>query len=65
MRTNDGIAQQQWTVLFPWVIQVLGVLVFFLLTHFELPIPYVACMFVIGAIMGYGTFRTESEDQLT
>eukprot|EP00977_Amphora_coffeiformis_P008103 scaffold1815_cov208-Amphora_coffeaeformis.AAC.6 len=32
-----------------------GVVVFFLLTRFEWPVPYAACMFFIGVCIGYGT----------
>lgn len=52
-------------VLFPWVVQLLGVVVYFLLSHYEIPIPYVAAMFSLGAIMGMGAFHTDFTDHLT
>ena len=41
-------------VLFPWVVEIIGVIVFFLLTRFEIAVPYAAIMFLIGVAMGYG-----------
>jgi len=39
-------------IIFPWVTQVVGVCVFFLLTHFEMRLPYAAAMFLFGALLG-------------
>jgi NhaP-type Na+/H+ or K+/H+ antiporter len=59
-------------VLFPWMVQVIGVCCFFLLTRFEIPLPYAAVMFVIGIFMGLGSVasarraeNTESLDKLS
>jgi hypothetical protein len=59
-------------VLFPWVVQCIGVIVFFNLTRFEIPLPYAACMFLIGTFAGLGAVllarkadTTESLDQLS
>jgi hypothetical protein len=59
-------------VLFPWVVQCLGVIVFFLLTRYEIPLPYAACMFLVGTFAGLGAVllarkadTTESLDQLS
>lgn len=60
------------TIVFPWVVQCVGVCVFFLLTRYELPLPYAAVMFLIGTFMGLGAVynarrvdETESLDQLS
>jgi hypothetical protein len=39
-------------VLFPWLVQLIGCCSLFLLTRFNVPIPYAAVMFIWGAIMG-------------
>jgi hypothetical protein len=59
-------------VLFPWVVQCLGVIVFFVLTRFEIPLPYAACMFLVGTFAGLGAVlsarkadTTETLDQLS
>jgi NhaP-type Na+/H+ or K+/H+ antiporter len=59
-------------VLFPWFVEILGVMVFFLLTKFELPVPYAAVMFLLGVFMGWGAVATvrrteegQELDQLT
>ncbi|CAB9510920.1 hydrogen exchanger 7 [Seminavis robusta] len=53
-------SEPQHALVYPWVVQILGVVTFFLLHHYELPIPYAAVMFVIGMIMGISAFRLES-----
>jgi hypothetical protein len=59
-------------VLFPWVVQCIGVICFFVLTRFEIPLPYAACMFLVGTFAGLGAVlsarkadTTESLDQLS
>lgn len=54
-----------YAVIFPWVVEILGVVVFFLLKHYEIPVPYAACMFALGVLMGAGAVLTESADQLS
>jgi len=43
------------SMIFPFFIQIIGVLVFFLLKRFKIPIPYAACIFIIGTFMGMGS----------
>lgn len=40
-----------YAVLFPFFTQIVGVIVFFLLKHYKIPIPVAAVMFILGAIM--------------
>mmetsp|Transcript_12076 Transcript_12076/g.34529 ORF Transcript_12076/g.34529 Transcript_12076/m.34529 type:complete len:815 (+) Transcript_12076:107-2551(+) len=54
-----------YALLFPWVTQALGVIVFFLIHRFEVPIPYVGIMFCLGLAMGVGALRIGADDQLT
>lgn len=53
-------AEPQHALVYPWVVQILGVVTFFVLHHYELPIPYAAIMFVIGMTMGIAAFRLDS-----
>lgn len=39
-------------VLFPWFVQLLGSCVIYLLTNYNIGLPYAAVMFVLGAFMG-------------
>ena len=39
-------------ILFPWFVELMGCVVLFLLVHFNIPVPYAACLFILGAIMG-------------
>ena len=45
------------TILFPWFVELLGCCTMYVLKRFNLPIPYAAVMFVLGAIMGYCATR--------
>ena len=47
-------------ILFPWFVQFIGCCVFFLLARYNLPVPYAACMFVVGALMGILAVRMET-----
>ena len=52
-------------ILFPWFVELIGVCSLFLLKRFRLPIPYVAVMFILGAIMGAGAALSGLPDRLT
>ena len=54
-----------YVVLLPLFIQAAGVCVFFLLTRYIHFLPYTAVMFIIGTLMGLGSFVDNSPDQLT
>jgi NhaP-type Na+/H+ or K+/H+ antiporter len=65
-------ADPAYAVVFPWVVVILGVVLFFLLTRYELPLPYAACMFIAGTCMGLGAVSSVRQaddisnlDQLT
>jgi len=63
---DDGeSATNQYAILFPWFVQGLGVIVLFALTQRESRLPYVACMFALGTIMGGLAQYTDANDQLT
>jgi hypothetical protein len=56
-------APPRFAVLFPWFIQVIGVFTFFIITRYELIIPFQACMFLIGAASGIvSTIRYNAVD---
>ena len=55
----------QHALVYPWVVQILGVITFFVLQHYELPIPFAAVMFMIGMSMGIAAFRLGGEYKLT
>lgn len=48
-------------VVFPWFVECIGVVCFFILKRFEIPLPYAAIMFVCGIIMGFGAVYTVSQ----
>jgi NhaP-type Na+/H+ or K+/H+ antiporter len=39
-------------ILYPWFVQLLGCVTLFLLTRFNIPFPYAAAMFILGAFIG-------------
>jgi len=39
-------------ILFPWLVQLLGCCAVFVLERYNIPVPYAAVMFAIGALMG-------------
>jgi hypothetical protein len=59
-------APPRFAVLFPWFIQVIGVITFFIITRYELIIPFQAIMFMIGAACGIvSTIRYNDIDPTT
>ncbi|KAL7572005.1 hypothetical protein ACA910_001660 [Epithemia clementina (nom. ined.)] len=53
-----------YTLLFPWVTECIGVCLFFLLTRYEIPVPYPALLFLIGTLLGWGAVsRAAKVDQ--
>jgi hypothetical protein len=40
------------TMLFPWFVEFMGCVILFILVQYNIPIPYAACLFIFGAIMG-------------
>ena len=48
--------EPQFALLFPWIIEIVGILVQFLLIQFDSAVPYAAVMFLVGA--GLGSFAT-------
>ncbi|KAL3916191.1 MAG: hypothetical protein SGILL_005292 [Bacillariaceae sp.] len=52
-------------ILYPWLVQLLGIVALFLLTRFNISIPYAAVMFVLGACMGAGSSLLENENALS
>lgn len=57
-------APSAYAVIFPFVVQILGVIIFFLLKHFRIPIPYAACIFLLGTFMGAGAAKLQNPNQL-
>jgi hypothetical protein len=51
-------------VLFPWFVQLLGSCVLFLLTQYNIPFPFAAVMFILGAFMGAGVFYAGNDNAL-
>lgn len=62
---TDEEVEHATAVLFPWFAQILGIIVFFLLTRYFPVLPYTAIMFILGTIMGIGAAHSGGEDQLT
>jgi hypothetical protein len=40
------------TILFPWFVELMGCVILFVLVQYNIPVPYAACLFIFGAIMG-------------
>ncbi len=54
-----------YSILFPWFITIVGVVVYFILTRFIHSIPYTAILFLLGTSMGVGISYLNQHDQLT
>lgn len=52
-------------VLFPWFAEILGVLVFLILSRYMKWLPFTAVMFIMGTCMGVGAERLQKTDLLT
>lgn len=55
------------SIVFPWFAQILGVIVFFILTRNKWIgiLPFTAVMFVLGVALGIGAARLDNSDRLT
>jgi heme O synthase-like polyprenyltransferase len=51
-------------ILFPWFMQALGLVAFFLITRYAKFLPYTAVIFVLGTFIGAGTARLQGHNQL-
>jgi hypothetical protein len=58
---NLTLSDPSSSIVFPWVVECIGVVCFFLLKRFEIPLPYAAVMFVCGIAMGFGAVYTVSK----
>ena len=52
---GHGEAHEVYAVMFPWFVQAIGILVYFLLTRYVHAIPYTAVLFFVGILMGVGS----------
>jgi NhaP-type Na+/H+ and K+/H+ antiporter len=52
-------------VLFPWFIEMIGIIAFFFITRYFSLFPYTAIMFIIGTFMGIAVNRVDRQDQLS
>jgi len=58
--------EPHYAVLFPWFVEALGLIVYYLLTGYAHWLPYTGVMFAIGAFMGLGAKEhTSGHSQLT
>lgn len=54
-----------YAILFPWFVQLIGVVVFYILTRYVHGLPYTAVLFIIGIFMGIGVTQLGLKDQLS
>jgi NhaP-type Na+/H+ or K+/H+ antiporter len=52
--------EPQHALVYPWVVQLVGVMVFFGLHHTECRVPFAAVMFIVGLLMGVAAFRLDA-----
>lgn len=57
--------EEHYAILFPWFVELLGVLVFYISTRYFKIFPYTAIMFMLGTFMGIGVNRLNNTDQLS
>ena len=63
--TEYEYIQPAYGVLFPWFVEALGIVVFFLLSRYAPVLPYTGICFIVGALMGMGYSWSGQTDQLT
>lgn len=54
----------QYAIIFPWFVELLGCCVLFLLTRYQIPIPFAAVMFILGACIGAGSVMIDENNLL-
>jgi NhaP-type Na+/H+ or K+/H+ antiporter len=62
---EEDYTSQVYAVLFPWFVQAMGIVLYYLLTRVMHAVPYTALCFIIGTIMGAGATHAGLDDQLT
>ena len=64
---GDGSHEEHsvYAVVYPWVVQAVGIVVYFILTRYVHVIPYTAVMFILGIFMGMGASQSHSTDILS
>jgi Sodium/hydrogen exchanger family len=62
---EEGYSSEVYAVLFPWVVQALGIVLYYLLSRGLHAIPYTGVLFIVGTCMGAGATHAGLDDQLT
>jgi len=65
-RTSDmELVDPYIAVLFPWFVEMIGIIAFFFVTRYFSLFPFTAIMFIIGTVMGIAVNRVDRQDQLS
>jgi NhaP-type Na+/H+ or K+/H+ antiporter len=62
---NTELVEPYIAILFPWFIEMIGIIAFFFITRYFSLFPYTAIMFIIGTFMGIAVNRVDRQDQLS
>ena len=54
-----------YAVLFPWFVQIIGVVTYYVISRYAHFVPSTAAMFVVGALIGFAVPRVEAENDIT
>jgi NhaP-type Na+/H+ or K+/H+ antiporter len=54
-----------YAVLFPWFVQIIGVLAYYIISRYAHFVPSTAAMFIVGALIGFAVPRMEAENDVT
>jgi NhaP-type Na+/H+ or K+/H+ antiporter len=64
IQSNCPNCKPQDAIVFPWFAELLGCCVLFVLTRYQIPVPFAAMMFIVGACIGAGSVLIDQDNVL-
>lgn len=61
----EQVESEIYAVLFPWFVQIIGVLAYYIISRYAHFVPSTAAMFIVGALIGFAVPRMEAENDVT
>lgn len=61
----EQMESEIYAVLFPWFVQIIGVLAYYIISRYAHFVPSTAAMFIVGALIGFAVPRMEAENDVT
>ncbi len=61
----EQMESEIYAVLFPWFVQIVGVVAYYVISRYAHFVPSTAAMFIVGALIGFAVPRIEAENDIT